>query len=340
MLSLRGHHYRFDQVPGVFKESFIIHGYRHPKSSAKQCILSIFQGNNETLNVWTHFLPIWYFLWRFITLSHVMDFWNDPYCCPLLALLMTVCAYPFFSAAAHAFNTMSVRARHVCFMIDYAGLSLYGYGTAVVYNAYAFPDYLFDSWYADIYLPVALVLCILCTFFSSLSRFMAPGLFLKVCRLGAFALPCIWASLPVLFRVVFCFVDVQGCFEVSVMYHSWQFFFVITAAILYATHMPERLIPGKFDIIGHSHQLFHCCSVLASNCQINAVLSDHMERKTLLENHNTVPSFMYSIIGMSAIAVINTLIVIVFAIKLHYTHFPEDDLIEVPATNSHKCKCH
>lgn len=28
-------------------------------------------------------------------------------------------------------------------------------------------------------------------------------------------------------------------------------------AVVYATRIPERWMPGKFDIAGHSHQLFH-----------------------------------------------------------------------------------
>lgn len=44
----------------VFHEDGIISGYRHPCSSATDCILSLFQLTNETLNIWTHFLPTWY----------------------------------------------------------------------------------------------------------------------------------------------------------------------------------------------------------------------------------------------------------------------------------------
>ncbi|KAJ4933262.1 hypothetical protein JOQ06_030095, partial [Pogonophryne albipinna] len=45
------------QIPKVFREESIISGYRHPHSSALDCVLSSFQMNNETVNIWTHFLP-------------------------------------------------------------------------------------------------------------------------------------------------------------------------------------------------------------------------------------------------------------------------------------------
>nr|XP_057908881.1 membrane progestin receptor delta isoform X3 [Doryrhamphus excisus] len=45
------------QIPKVFREDGIMSGYRHPQSSALDCVLSSFQMNNETVNIWTHFLP-------------------------------------------------------------------------------------------------------------------------------------------------------------------------------------------------------------------------------------------------------------------------------------------
>lgn len=35
-------------------------------------------------------------------------------------------------------------------------------------------------------------------------------------------------------------------------------------AITYACRIPERWYPGKFDIAGHSHQLWHTAVVLAA----------------------------------------------------------------------------
>ena len=38
----------------------------------------------------------------------------------------------------------------------------------------------------------------------------------------------------------------------------------IGGAVLYALRIPERFIPGKLNVIGHSHFLFHCCVVGAA----------------------------------------------------------------------------
>lgn len=42
-----------------YQEQGILFGYRPPRSSAADCLLSVFQMTNETLNIWTHFVPAW-----------------------------------------------------------------------------------------------------------------------------------------------------------------------------------------------------------------------------------------------------------------------------------------
>jgi hypothetical protein len=57
--SPEGHLWCLTPAPQVFREDGIISGYRDPQSSAKDCLLSSFQLTNETINIWTHFLPTW-----------------------------------------------------------------------------------------------------------------------------------------------------------------------------------------------------------------------------------------------------------------------------------------
>lgn len=134
-----------DEMPEHFHEHFIERGYRHPKSSAWQCVLSLFDATNETLNFWTHFLPSWYFMWVLKGLAETLDFQHDPYTWPLLCYMFACCIFPLASAVAHTFNTMSEKARHVCFFLDYSALSLFSFGVAMSYYAYCFPSGLVGS---------------------------------------------------------------------------------------------------------------------------------------------------------------------------------------------------
>jgi adiponectin receptor len=43
-------------------------------------------------------------------------------------------------------------------------------------------------------------------------------------------------------------------------------------ATIFAMRIPERWIPGKVDIIGHSHQLWHLAVVIAAYIHYQAVL--------------------------------------------------------------------
>ncbi|XP_043535226.1 membrane progestin receptor delta-like [Chiloscyllium plagiosum] len=163
---LLNHH----QVPVVFREDGIISGYRHPRSSAVDCLLSSFQMTNETVNIWTHFLPTWYFLWRFLALSHSVDFYNEAYAWPLFVYMLVICLYPFISSCAHTFSTMSAHIRHVCYFLDYGALSLYSLGCAVSYRAYIIPDRWINSTLHCYFTHVAVFNSLVCTTLSCYSR--------------------------------------------------------------------------------------------------------------------------------------------------------------------------
>lgn len=46
----------------------------------------------------------------------------------------------------------------------------------------------------------------------------------------------------------------------------------LSGALLYATRMPERFFPGKFDLVFHSHQLFHVAVVVGAYLHYLGVL--------------------------------------------------------------------
>ncbi|XP_054038523.1 membrane progestin receptor delta isoform X3 [Rissa tridactyla] len=125
---------------------------------------------NETVNIWTHFLPAWYFVWRFLVLSSSLELWRDPYHWPLLIYLLLVCLYPFASSCAHTFSSMSARARHICYFCDYGALSLYSLGCAFAYGAYAMPDHWVSGVWHRYFVPAAALNSFVCTGLSCYSR--------------------------------------------------------------------------------------------------------------------------------------------------------------------------
>ncbi|XP_042844443.1 membrane progestin receptor gamma isoform X2 [Panthera tigris] len=269
----------------VFHEQGILFGYRHPQSSATACVLSLFQMTNETLNIWTHLLPFWFFTWRFVTALYMTDIWNDSYSWPLFVYMGTSCVYPLASSCAHTFNSMSKNARHICYFLDYGAVNLFSLGSAIAYSAYSIPNVMVNTTFHDYYVPLAVLNTIISTGLSCYSRFLEiqkPGL-CKMLRVLAFAYPYTWDSLPIFYRLFLLSGD--GAQNEAALYHQKHTAMTLLASFFYSAHLPERLAPGRFDYIGHSHQLFHVCVILATHLQMEAIVLDKtLRREWLLAN--------------------------------------------------------
>jgi hypothetical protein len=89
------------------------------------------------------------------------------------------------------------------------------------------------------------------------------------------------------------------------------------AGFLYGTHFPERMFPGSFDIIGHSHQLFHVCVILGTMTQMQAILYDMQERKQELTATWEFSDPSSSIGMLGAVLFTNTVFVIIYTMFLY-----------------------
>ncbi|NXC04469.1 MPRGB protein, partial [Orthonyx spaldingii] len=264
------------QVPKSYREQGILFGYRPPRSSASACLLSLFQMTNETLNIWTHLVPAGYFLW--LLLGRLRAGWDEPGARPFLAFLGTCCLYPLASSGAHTFSTMSCRARHLGYCCDYAALSLYSLGSALAYSAYVFPLEWVGSTFHDFYIPMAVFNTIVSTSLSCYSRFLEaerPRLS-KASRTLAFVYPYLFDSIPLFYRLWRCVAG--GCSEGSIPLHLRHSLCAFLTCLIFTSRLPERLAPGTFDFIGHSHQVFHVCGILGTHFQLEAVSMDMEER--------------------------------------------------------------
>ncbi|KAL4646791.1 progestin and adipoQ receptor family member 6-like [Arapaima gigas] len=309
------------QVPKVFQEDGITSGYRHPRSSALDCILSSFQMNNETVNIWTHFLATWYFLWRFGMLWCSTDFVSDSYNWPLLVYMLLICLYPFTSSCAHTFSTMSPEARHICFFFDYGAISLYSLGCAITYGSYVMPDCLVNSWLHHHFVPFAVFNTLVCTSLSCYSRFLEMPFphRSKMLRTLAFVYPFIFDNIPLFHRLTLCCED--GCNPSETLFvHCYHLIFAFLTCFLFASHLPERLAPGHFDYIGHSHQLFHICAVVGTHFQMEALLTDMASRRAWLAANTVVPSFLGTVGAMALAVVLNLAVIATFSAVLLQVH--------------------
>lgn len=285
-------------VPPRVIENFILTGYRFPNYSLKECLLSAFRPTNETGNFWTHFLPVFIFSYYFVEVfewegaPHCRDpffyaLWN--YFIGVLCLLMA-------SSMAHLLNSMSLVVREVCFFVDYGTISAYTVGSSLAYYYYIHPQAAvverggyntshtdwkhdpapasalpnataFNMFFETFYIPSACVVAIICVLSCCNTR-QRWRKYRYVIRTLVFLLPFLVSSTPVFYRLLTKspYSTTSTSFAVSTSMSCYFYrhcLWLIVSAVFNISKIPERLAPGRFDIWGHSHQWFHCCTFLS-----------------------------------------------------------------------------
>lgn len=303
---------RWDEVPCQFREQYIMTGYRQPYTSAYQCIKSAFMARNETMNFWTHFVPFLLFLIRFCVLFTRETF--DPYTYPLLSFAIGICGFLLMSSGAHLFNSMSPRRRHVCFFCDYSAISVYSVGAGMAFYSYGRPVHDGNDglrfFSPSIYLSGSILVSFISTYFCCASRHRWAKM-KYVIRTGCFVLAFFFNCSPYLYRVA-----VDGIDTIDPL--AWSYFkrhsvFYLIAALANTSRMPERLMPGVFDIIGHSHNFLHIFTALGVSDQFTAMEIEMRHRRPSLEHLGDSFLSRKSLILMILVSMANIFIVVWFA---------------------------
>ncbi|XP_022094168.1 membrane progestin receptor gamma-B-like [Acanthaster planci] len=300
---------RADQISESFREPFIFSGYRSCHSSVSSCILSAFSWNNETFNFWTHFITFLYFSWIFTQyLWHELRFDVDPFTYPLQVFIASICLCMLVSSTAHLFNCISERIHHICFFFDYSAISIYGLATCLMYNVYIFPQSLMNSAYHELYFPISVVISLLCTFLACAARLVKW----KMLRISAFSTQYLFCSFPLLYRCVFC-EDHDCDHPGAIQFHVYQFILCTVTVLVYGSRFPEVVAPGKFDIVGHSHQFFHIFSSLANYCQLRGNILDMQHRRDYLLSELPMPTLFNTAGVVVGVLMLNLIIIGIFS---------------------------
>lgn len=283
-----------------------------------ECFKSLFQWNNETLNVWTHFLTLLFFFWKFHSLQ--IDLLSDPGYWPLLAHAIGAFAYPALSTIAHAFSSMPLSIRHLCFCCDYAGISIYSMGSSVAYFAYSTPKHVQESLLGELHQPINFLMAVFCCFICCVSRDKKWQTVQTTMRTLSFALPYIFTCSFVIYGILVSY------YSKSMWFHCSQFFWCTLMAVTMTAKIPEKYFSEYFDVVGHSHQWFHIFVFIATNHQINAVILDMQH---LRESGSIKPSSFIGTVGLVVLVIaIDAVIVGFFFFRLKSD---EDDCKD--------CKC-
>ncbi|XP_076027002.1 membrane progestin receptor beta [Genypterus blacodes] len=262
------------QVPNLFREPYILSGYRPANQDWRCYLLSLFQRHNESLNVWTHLLVVPLLLLRWWANVGALGYTLDANSLPLALFMASALTYLSFSVAAHLFQSHSEISHYFFFFMDYVGVAVYQYGCALGFYFYASTPAWRESCVGQLFLPGAAFLgwlsCAGCCFAKC--RYKRPyPLQRKICQLIPTSLAYAWDISPVMHRLF----TVSWSQEQSLVFHALQIVTFLLSALFFAYPVPERLFPGHCDFVGQGHQIFHIFLSLCTLCQLEALFQDY-----------------------------------------------------------------
>ncbi|XP_072300001.1 membrane progestin receptor beta [Eucyclogobius newberryi] len=304
------------QVPALFREPYILTGYRPHHQNWYCYLLSLFQKHNESLNVWSHLLAAPLLLLRWWSLFGAL---GNPYDISVLPLCLFIVSALFCyacSSAAHLFQSHSEQAHYYVFFMDYVGVAVYQYGCALGHYFYTSAPGWRASIFGRYFLPGTAFLGLM----SSVGCCVAKARYRKpypkqrkICQL----IPTILAYFLGISPVVHRLLTTSWEEEPSMNMHVLQILFFLCCSVFFSYPIPEYFFPGKCDIVGHGHQIFHILLSLTTLCQLEALFQEYARNRA-----NVVDIFGESQIWWACVSfpVLTIACLLVAFHSMKYTH--------------------
>ncbi|EZF35383.1 hypothetical protein H109_01082 [Trichophyton interdigitale MR816] len=247
---------KFDETPSWFEgNQFILTGYRHESRSAILCLHSWTYLHNESCNIYSHLLPAvayaalhWclvniYLPSRYNTLSK-----GDGLILSLFLSTVVLCLGA--SSLYHTFLNHSAPIAKRWLLCDYMGIITLIQGCFIsgIYFGFYCEPYLQRVYWTMIVVLGSLTATILLSSKFQDQKWRGFRVAVFVCTgLSAFA--------PIT-HALFLY-GLKRSMNVGLPYYLTEGAIIAFAAFIYERQVPERWFPGKFDIWGHSHTIFH-----------------------------------------------------------------------------------
>ena len=268
-----------DKIAAAFRQPYILGGYRSLSLTCGDCIRSAFVECNETWNIWTHLAAFCLFVWIYACDLWEQDDVTDPLVWPLLLSDLGRCLHFLSSFLAHMFCAMSPKTYHFCFFMDYASVSVMSYPAGLAFLFYMRPlqpeVWLFK--FPMLFGLFSICVSVLTTVLVCLSRVRWYD-YRYFIRSFTFVVPFIVYTSPLLCRIIFCSSDVDCNYPSARLFWSHVVMYLL-AAIVTASRFPERVFPGTFDNMGHSHNVMHVLTTIAAYLQHRVVQSELQARR-------------------------------------------------------------
>ncbi|KAL3346329.1 hypothetical protein AABB24_024992 [Solanum stoloniferum] len=169
------------------------------------------------------------------------------------------------SSTCHLLSCHSERLSYIMLRLDYAGIAALISTSFYPLVYYSFMCYPF---FCNLYLGFITLLGIGTILGSLLPVFQTPEY--RVIRTSLFFGMGLSGAVPILHKLVLFWHQPEALHTTG--YELLMGIFYGIGALIYAMRVPERWMPGKFDIAGHSHQLFHVLVVAGAYTHYHAGL--------------------------------------------------------------------
>ncbi|XP_049384677.1 heptahelical transmembrane protein 4-like [Solanum stenotomum] len=169
------------------------------------------------------------------------------------------------SSTCHLLSCHSERLSYIMLRFDYAGIAAListSFYPPVYYSFMCYP------FFCNLYLGFITLLGIGTILGSLLPVFQTPEY--RVIRASLFFGMGLSGAVPILHKLVLFWHQPEAHHTTG--YELLMGIFYGIGALIYAMRVPERWMPGKFDIAGHSHQLFHVLVVAGAYTHYQAGL--------------------------------------------------------------------
>ncbi|GLU20144.1 hypothetical protein SLE2022_363570 [Rubroshorea leprosula] len=154
------------------------------------------------------------------------------------------------SSTCHLLSCHSKRMSYIMLRLDYTGIAAListSFYPPVYYSFMCYP------FFCNLYMGFISILGVATVLFSLLPVFQNPEF--RTIRASLFFGMGLSGVAPIFHKLILFWHQPEALHTTG--YETLMGLFYGLGALVYATRIPERWMPGKFDIAGHSHQLFH-----------------------------------------------------------------------------------
>ncbi|KAG8497427.1 hypothetical protein CXB51_008750 [Gossypium anomalum] len=169
------------------------------------------------------------------------------------------------SSACHLLSCHSECISYIVRRLDYAGIA------ALISTSFYPPVYysfICDPFFCRLYLGFITILGVVAILFSFLAGFHRPKF--RTLRASLFFGMGMSSIAPIIHKLILFWHQPEALH--TTFYEVLMGILYGTGAFVYAARIPEQWMPGKFDIAGHSHQLFHILVVAGAYTHYRAGL--------------------------------------------------------------------